>query len=68
MRGVLETERHAKELEKSKRCDHCSFGYVLWVNRYLVETSDQIDLAEDVSSGEVGREVMDAWYRVAVLL
>ena len=33
-----------------------------------METSDQIDLAEDALTGEVGREVLDAWNWITVVL
>ena len=31
-------------------------------------TPDQVDFAKDGLAGEVGREVMDPWYRVPVVL
>ena len=65
--SVLEAKRHTEEFEKPKRGNDRRLGDVLGVNRYLVVPPDQVDFAKDSFAGEVGREVVDPWYRVLVV-
>ena len=64
----MRPKRHTKELEQSERSNDRGLGNVLWTNRYLMETFDQVDLAEDMLAGEVGSKIVDAWNRITIVL
>ena len=68
LRSVFETKRHTEEFEKSKRGDDGSLRNVVWVNGYLVIPSDQVHLAEDDLTGQVGREIVYPRDRIPIVL
>ena len=63
---IFKAEGHAKEFEQSKWRDHSSFWYLFRIDGHLVITSDQIDLAENILSGQVCSKVVEPRNWVAV--
>ena len=68
LRSIFEAERHTEEFEKSKWGDNGSLWNVIWVNGYLVIASDQVHLAEDDLTGQVGREIVYPRDRIPIVL
>ena len=63
---VLQAKGHPQELKQAEWRDDRRLWDVLLAHRDLVVAAHQIDLAEDSTATEVGREVLDVRHRVLI--
>jgi len=63
--GVAQSETHDGEFEKAERCCDGCLVYVFRRDRYLVISTDEVELREDgLLAGDVGREIVQVRKRV----
>ena len=57
---------HTLELKEAKRCDECCFWDILWSDRYLMVSPDEVDLGEYCATWKAGRKVLNMWNWVTI--